>query len=896
MKPPYNLRCEYLEDPINIDIRAPRFSWHLLHKERNQYQSAYQILVSSTRDLMESEEGDIWNTEKVESKKSSNIIFKGNSLNSNSSYFWRVKWWDKNDKESKFSDISSFETALLDKSEWKAEWITKKAYTEKNLKKEFQYKSGKRGLVGRLKEFYAIYLRKEFTLKKPIKKAKVYVCGLGYYELRINGEKVGNNHLDPAQTDYRKIALYSTFDITSSLRNQNAIGVILGNGRYIELFKFNYPKLIVQLHVHYQDGSTEIKGTDSKWKISGGPLIENGIYFGNNYDARLEMPGWDLPHFDDTQWENAINVNGHELASQLMEPIQVTEIIQPKKLYSPQAGVYVFDFKQNFAGFIRLKVCGPRGTRVQMRFSEVIFKDGTINVATNGNARATDVYILKGEGNEFYEPKFTYHGFRYVEITGFPGVPTLESIEGVFIHSNVEKIGDFCCSNNLINKIHKIILWGQLSNLMSIPTDCPQRDERQGWMGDIQLVTEESILNFNMARFFSKYMRDIKLCQKNDGSISDVVPPYWALYPADPAWGTAFITIAWNLYWYYNDIRILEENYEGMRDYIDFLISKTEGNLITFGKYGDWCPPGSIVSRKTPIQLTSSWYFYHDTLFLFKIAAILEKSQDEEFYQKKAENIKLAFNKKFLKSCYETTKLSPADRTISQTSNILPLYLDMVPEKKKKMIFSTLIETIKEDFDYHIDTGIIGTKYIFDLLSDNDHPEIAYKMISQESFPSYGYMIKEGATTLWERWEKLEGGGMNSHNHIMLGSVDTWFYKSLAGISCVTPGWETIRIKPFIPDDMEYVKASISTIKGLISCSWEKLNDCLALTIEVPIGCFAQIWIPFNVENSKISENGIIVWKDNNFEIVSKNIQYKGTTDKFVILETGSGFYQFIIQ
>ena len=896
MKPPYNLRCEYLEDPINIDVKRPRFSWHLFHKERNQNQSAYQILVSSTRDLIESEKGDIWDTGKIESKKNSNMIYEGNSLNSNTSYFWCVKWWDKNDKESKFSKISSFGTALLDKSEWKADWITKKAFTDNKLKKEFQYKSGKRGLVGRLKEFFAIYLRKEFTLHKPIKKAKVYVCGLGYYELRINGEKVGNYHLDPAQTDYRKIALYSTFDITSSLKNNNAIGVILGNGRCIQLFKYNYPKLIVQLHVHYQDDSTEIIGTDPTWKISGGPLIENGIYFGNNYDARLEMPGWDLPHFDDTQWENAVNVNGHELTSQLMEPIQVTEVIQPKKLYSPQPGMYVFDFEQNFTGFVRLKLRGPRGTRVQMRFTEVIFRDGTINTATNGYARAADVFILKGEGDEIYEPKFTYHGFRYVEITGFPGVPTLESIEGLFIHSNVEKIGDFCCSDNLINKIHEVILWGQLSNLMSIPTDSPQRDERQGWMGDIQLVTEESILNFNMARFFSKYLRDINLCQKKDGSISDVVPPYWSLYPADPAWGTAFVTIAWNLFWYYNDTRILEENYEGMKEYVDFLISKSEGNLFLLGKYGDWCPPSSIVSRKTPVQLTSSWYFYHDTLFLSKIATILEKNQDKKFYQKKAEEIKLAFNEKFLISYYETPKLSPADRTISQTSNVLPLYLDMVPENKKKKVFSTLIETIKNDYDYHVDTGIIGTRYIFDVLSESGHPEIAYKIISQESFPSYGYMIKEGATTLWERWEKLEGGGMNSHNHIMLGSVDTWFYKSLAGISCITPGWETIRIKPFIPDDMEYARASINTIRGLISCSWEKLTDYLSLTIEIPTGCFAQIWIPFSEVNNLISENGIIIWKDSKFETKSKDLQYKETTDKFKIFETGSGFYQFNIQ
>jgi alpha-L-rhamnosidase len=405
-----------------------------------------------------------------------------------------------------------------------------------------------------------------------------------------------------------------------------------------------------------------------------------------------------------------------------MQPIKISKILKPQKIYSSKPGIYIYDFGQNFTGFIRLNVRGPRGCQIILRFSELVYEDGTINTATNGNAKATDTCFLKGEGEEIFEPHFTYHGFRYVEITGFPGVPTIDNVEGLFFHTAIKKVGDFSCSNDLFNQIHtniiwgqlsnlmsiptdcpqkKVgdfscsndlfnqihtnIIWGQLSNLMSIPTDCPQRDERNGWMGDAQLTVEEAIFNFDMARFYSKYVRDILLCQKEDGSLSDVVPPYWKFYPADPVWGTAYITIAWYIY--------------------------------------------NIVPRKTPVELTSSWYYYHDVHLLTKIAQILGHQEDQECFSNKANAIKEAFNAKFLKGVYDIKKLSPVDRTISQTSNILPLYLDMVPENKKNQVLSTLVKSIKEEFSYHFDTGIVGTRYIFDVLTENGYPEVIFKMV-----------------------------------------------------------------------------------------------------------------------------------------------------------------------
>ncbi len=893
IKPPFDLKCEYLVNPICIDVKEPRFSWELAHEQKNQTQSAYQIIISSNKILSEGKNGDVWDTGKVELDLSVNVPYNGRALESDKQYYWRVKWWDKNDKESNYSHIHYFETALLEKSEWKAQWISREEFIDKQTRKKLQYKSGGRNVAGRIKEVHALYLRKDFSTLKKIKSAKAYICGLGYYELRINGKKVGNRILEPAQTDYNRLALYSTYDVSDVLLKENAIGVILGNGRCIELFGYNFPKLIVQINIHYSDNSKEIICSDNSWKISNGPIKENGIYFGEIYDARNEMPGWDKTGFDDKKWNNAITVEGYNLSSQMMCPIQITKSIEPQEIFSPEPGLYIIDFKQNFTGFVKMKVRGPRSSKVKLRFSEILLTSGTLNTATNQNAPATDMYILKGEGAECFVPHFTYHGFRYVEITGFPGVPTKKNFEGLFLHSNVPKTGDFYCSNSLINQIHTNIIWGQLSNLMSIPTDCPQRDERQGWMGDAQLAAEEAILNFDMARFFIKYLRDIRICQKEDGSISDVVPPYWKLFPADPAWGSAYITIAWYLYWYYNDLRVLEENYEGMKNYVRFLISKSEDNLFLMGKFGDWCPPGSKVSKKTSIELTSSWYFYHDTLYFSKIAEILGKKDDHKFFKNKSEEIKTAFNKKFLNVSYETASLYPTDRSISQTSNVLPLYLNIVPIKKKKKVLSILTRAIIEDFDYHIDTGIVGTRYIFDVLSDNNHPDIAYKMITQESFPSYGYMIKEGATTLWERWEKLEGGGMNSHNHIMLGSVDTWFYKTLTGIRCESPGWNTIRIKPHIPSDMDYASASLDTIRGDLYVSWEKLSDKLKFVIRIPIGSTAEVWLPKENSATILKEGEEIIWEQGKPVISKPFIEFLEEKDDYILLKLGSGNYGF---
>lgn len=447
--------------------------------------------------------------------------------------------------QEKKSEITGIVEKSKEKKLIKAHWIT--------MKEPREFRS--RGFVlhekyqGDLIQVHGIYFRKEFAARPGLVRATAYISGLGYYELHVNREIVGN-----------------------------------------------HPKLFFQLEMEYESGETERIVSDTAWKVSHGPLQENGIYYGEKYDGRLEMPGWDLPGYDDSSWEFAVPAKPVPLSSQIMTPIRKTQILSPKKLINPKPGVFIYDFGQNFSGWAKLKLQGPEGTEVKLRYGGFLYEDLTLNTATNRNAEATDVYILKGKDQETYEPRFTYHGFRYVEVTGFPRVPSLENAEGYVVHSDVEKMGEFQCSNDLINRIHHNVLWSQRSNLMSIPTDCPQRDERHGWLGDAHLTSEEAIFNFDMAAFYSQFLEAIRLAQKEDGSLPDVVPPFLPdIYPADPAWSSVYVTIAWLIYFYYGDTRVLEKHFVPLRKYINFLQRNAEENIIRrLGKYGDWCPLFSL--------------------------------------------------------------------------------------------------------------------------------------------------------------------------------------------------------------------------------------------------------------------------------------------------------------
>ena len=475
--------------------------------------------------------------------------------------------------------------------------------------------------------------------------------------------------------------------MTGLVRDRNAVGVILGNGRHIRSYGYDAPKLACRIEVEYESGEREVFFADESWRTSGGPLQENGLYYGSRTDARIDIDGWDRPGFDDRGWDKAVTVPGYPLASQMMPPVRVTDRLAPKEVRTLPSGAVVFDFGQNFSGWTRLKVEGPAGTEVRLRHAELLNEDGTLNFGPNENAEATDVYVLRGGGPEVHEPRFTYHGFRYVEMTGYPGEPGADALEGLFVHSDVGRTGSFRSSNELINRIHGNVLWGQLSNLMSIPTDCPQRDERHGWLGDAHLSAEEAVYNFDMAAFYAKFLDDIRLAQKEDGSLPDVAPAYLErFYPADPAWSSAYATLVELLWNHYGDRRAIAVHYAGLKKYIDFLGRNADRGIIRkLGKYGDWCPPGGIVPKKTPVELTATWYYYHDVLILARLAAVLGRGEEAREYDRLAGTIKSAFNETFLgETQYAAVRVSPVDTYPNQTSNVLPLYLDMVPADRKR--------------------------------------------------------------------------------------------------------------------------------------------------------------------------------------------------------------------
>jgi alpha-L-rhamnosidase len=849
-QPPTGLRLEYLVNPMGVDTPRPRFSWVLEHSERGQGQSAFEVLVSSRPNM---EEADLWASGRVDSAESTLVVYAGKALHSGATYYWKVRYWDREGRQSPFSRVACFDTGLLSREDWKGRWIG-----GKNV------------------------LRREFELERKAVRARAYICGLGYSELRLNGHKVGRNVLDPAWTNYDKRALYVTCDVTGFLQaGRNAVGVMLGQGW------FKASALLVQINIDLEGGEKVEVVSDSSWKGMDGPVIASSVYNGETYDARLETPGWDRPGFDDDGWTAAEVVAGPKgvLSAQMMPPIQVVDTIVPLMMTSPRPGIYVYDMGQNFSGWVQLRVRGQRGTVIKLRFSELIYDNGLINRENLRSARAEDIYILKGEGEEVWEPRFTYHGFRYVELSGYPGVPAVNVIRGRVVHTSVEPAGSFACSKPVLNSLQRIIIWGQKTNLHSIPTDCCQRDERMGWMGDAQGTAEEAIYNFDMGAFYTNFLRDIKDVQDEKGTITDTVPHIWGSRPADPAWGTAYPLIAWYVYQYYGDRRILEDHYEGIRKYVEFLRTRAEGGLVKFSHYGDW-----VAVDRTPGNIVSSFYYYYDVKILAEIAKVLGKEADAKAYGDLAAAIKTAFHREY----FDPKTRGYANGT--QTANALPLFLDLVPDAERGSVWGSLFDNIVYKNNSHLTTGIIGTKYIMELLTNNGSSDLAYDIATQTNYPSWGYMIENGATTLWELWQLRQGPSMNSHNHPMFGSVGSWLYKALAGINLApgSTGFQKIRIAPQMVRDLRYAAGSTRTVRGEVSSSWSRDEQNVWVEVVIPVGSEAEVVIPgLNLENVVIKEGDQVVWEGQGYKAGGQGIRNIEQSQAGFLIKIGSGRYSF---
>jgi alpha-L-rhamnosidase len=696
------------------------------------------------------------------------------------------------------------------------------------------------------------------------------VAALGYYELRVNGVKVGDHVLDPAWTTYPKRVLHSTYDVTEHLRQgANAVGAMLGGG-WATLGSQAYykaPALLVELRIELDGGKRVTVVSDTSWKTKHGPIISDSIYDGEIYDARREISGWDKPGLADADWKAATISEGTQgdISSQMMPPIRVVDTLLPRAMTNPRPGLYVYDFGQNVSGWAQLRVQGPAGTRVRLRFAELLYPDGTINRENIRAAKARDIYILKGEGRETYEPRFTYHGFRYVEVTGYPGTPTLDSLRGRVVHTAVASAGDFAASNPVLNQIHSMVRRTQLNNLHSVPTDCPQREERQGWMGDAHLSSEAAALNFDMAAFYTNFLRDIRDVQDADGTITDTVPHKYGSRPADPAWGAAFPILAWRLYEEYGDRRALEENYDGLKKYVDFLHRQAPDNILRLSYYGDW-----IATEETPGPFLSALYYDYSVQILAKVAQVLGKTADAQAYADLERQIKEAINREFLhRGDLKTYDGDTYYANGTQTANALALFLDLPPKEHRPKLVIRLYNDIVYWHNTHLTTGIHGTRYLLPVLTALGHADQAYDLVTQTDYPSWGYMLAHGATTIWELWQYKVGPSMNSHDHPALGSVGAWFFRALGGLNPDPsgPGYRHIFIQPQIVRDLSSASATLQTIRGALSCSWTHKPEEITVEVTVPVNSDARVVIPKEpqMNNPVIREGDRIVWENGRF-------------------------------
>ncbi len=879
------MKCEYASSPINVDRLDPRFSWIIESNIRGQKQTAYQILVSDNKEMINL----IWDSGKINSPSTNQISYNGKRLESNSLYFWKISIWDK-DGNMYESNISNFETTLLHREDWSAKWIGAGPTMEPRSPKGFFKSVSEQYALSDTIEHdgRSILFRNEFETLKSITDAKVFVTGLGYYELYLNGKRVGDHVLSPAKTNYRKEVLYDTYNVTTLLKEGgNAVGIHLGNGWFNPYKKwwqeyrmqwFGAKRAIMQLHINYEDGDSLIITTDENWKYAHGPILYNCIYDGEFYDARQEIVNWVKINFNDSNWKsvNIVEPPGGELRSQNMQAIKVTQFIDPVKITKPKPNVIVYDMGQNFAGWTRITVRGKKGTKLFLQFAEDINEDGTIDITSNEHAKAAATYILKGEGSETYEPRFTFYGYKYVEITADPSIPEIENIEGCVVHSDNELTGQFECGNETINKIHSATVWSQKSNMIGFPLDCPQRDERLGWFGDAQVTAEEAMFNFDMPLFYDNWITGIR---KNQDQVSGDIPiisprPY--IWDEGVEWSSTYIILIWKYHLYYGDRDILSENYSAMARYVSFLDSIANNHILKPGWIGDW---GSLVEgwkEGEPESVPTAFYYWNSKI-LSKIAGILGEELESDYFFKKSESIKDAYNNKY----FDQEKKIYNDG--SQMANSFPLYLGLVPNEYREVVLNNLVDDILHKNKGHLTTGVLGSKYMIDALTQEGRPDIAYLLATQTGYPSWSDMVKK-YTTMCEFWTLKQ-----SHNHVMTGSIDAFFYKTLAGINLDEnyPGCERIIIKPYIPESLQYVTASVETIKGKVSVHWENSDSELRLNIEIPANVIADLYIPVRNESS-IFEGSTIASKSNGVKLL-------GSTKEHLHYSIDSGNYEFVV-
>jgi len=1048
---PSHLQCEAMQEPLGIDITAPRLSWQLQDSRRSARQTGYEIRVANSPESLAQDYADIWDSGRVNSDQSVNVLYGGPAVESRRRYYWQVRVWDSQGTPSPYSQPTWWEMGLLSSQDWKAKWITRDMPLERGDyesspkwiwaandnaltnatpgKHDFRFSfklskkpkaatlfitakdnlaawvNGKQivtespmGKFGRAQDPWGYFrvipvgkflsagansltaeaivqqdherppqagfiallrvemadgkierfisgpewkagpeqtsnawtgqtfddsswpaaavvseigqdplgtpwpaqpvdlLRKTFSLAKAVKSARIYSTALGAYQLYLNGQRVGNDVLAPGWTDYRKRVVYQVYDVTEQVRQGgNAIGAILGGGWYADglswlqnRYNFGPPpvRLLVQLEVEYTDGSHDSTLSDESWKSKPSPITGSEIYNGENYDARLEQSGWDQASFSDSRW-GAVAVapaSPAPVVAQNFQPIRVNEILKPKAVTNPTPGVYIFDLGQNMVGWARLHVSGKAGTKVRIRFGEVLKPNGDLYTENLRTAEATDTYILRGKGQESFEPHFTFHGFRYVELTGYPGIPTADAIDGVVFYTAAPFTIQFSTANPIVNQLWSNILWGQRGNFLSVPTDCPQRDERLGWMGDAEVFWRTASFNANLAAFSHKFTTDIRDAQSPTGAFTDVSPRVGPTTDSVAGWADAGVIIPWSAYLQFRDTRLLEDNWAAMEKWMEHIAGSNPNGLWLKERgndYGDWLAIGSTTSK----DLIATAYWAYDASLMMRIAQVLDRPQDEQKYREVFERVRKAFNQEYVKS----------DGTVgtgSQTSYVLALHMNLLSQKDRAIAAEKLVEDIKAH-DWHLTTGFLGTPYLMIELSNSGHSDVAYRLLLQNTYPSWGYMIEHGATTMWERWngdQMMGDPSMNSYNHYAYGAVAEWLYRYAAGIDELSedPGFHRIVLHPQFDSTLGEAKATYDSSYGPITSNWRVDGTSIKWDVVIPPNTTSLIYLPGGVA-TRILEGGKDIRQSAGVSLVLKD-------SHSAIYEAGAGSYTFTVE
>jgi len=888
-----NLKTEYRNNPLGIDIKQPRLSWQMDTNRTGAKQTAYRLLCASTPEKLTTDSADLWNSGKIDSDQSVHVRYAGATLMSRQRVYWKVTVWDETG-DSSDSDVAWFEMGLLSPDDWKADWIY--------------------GMLvgGEETSVPSPYFRKDFWITEQVESARLYITALGLVDCSINGQPVGDDLFVPGWTDYKKRIQYMVYDVSDTLDSgENAIGVLVGDGWAVGQVGLNHrqmyadrPYLLAQLEITLTDGSTQVIMTDDSWTHQYGAMLQADMIHGEAYDARLEFDGWTTSDFNDDEWlpvkvrdevagelvaTNGPTVKRFEELKPISDPVVHNTLIEKRS---------IFDLGQNMVGYVRLKGSAPAGTTVTLKFAEVLDEDGNLYTTNLRDARVTDYYTFKGDGEEVWEPKFTFHGFRYVELLGYPGDVSRDTITGIVVHSDMEQTGDFTCSDEMLNQLQHNILWGQKGNFIDVPTDCPQRDERLGWTGDIQVFAETAAYNMDVAGFMTKWMKDVQDAQNEKGMVPAVVPLAIGLVDGGPAWADAVVICPWQMYLAYGDTGILADNYEAMTHFMDYILQVSPGFIRCAPEFEGWSGFGDWLSinAPTPRDLIGTAFLAYDAYLMAQIAEVLGNERDAITYRQLFDDVKEAFGKRFLKGstvkANDTTpsqmraNLDDADsisqgnlkvveyQTVdsevfntnlfkpTQTSYVLALHFDLLPEDMRQTAADELIADIQLR-DGHLSTGFVGSPYLPHVLSENDKLNEAYDLLYQKTWPSWLYAVTQGATTIWERWDGytedngFQDPAMNSFNHYAYGAIGMWLYTKVAGINRDTanPGYKHSIIAPQPGGGLTQATGTIQTLYGELKSSWAQENDTFTLDVTVPPNTTATIQLP-TASDSKITLNG----------------------------------------